>query len=247
MRVSFDFEPACVRIASDPLMFFFAQQEGFSTFYRVAGGLGSGTHKGHTYSGNDNDGGDHGELPLLPSQSMSPVPFAEDSNKADELQGRSPCSWQGTFSAQFRSPCSQAHQSTAGIERSIGSVFDATSPRCSGMGVEGSILSPGDSVNTASSPWMREGGPTAGAWKENEEQGGEDVNWGDGGDGERGGMGDKGDSKMKDWGEGEEEQSNRGRPHFGLLDEEEGRVASAAPEDDVRYFSSRQAQDPASR
>lgn len=100
------------------------------------------------------------------------------------------------------------------------------------MGVGGSILSPGvDSVETAC------------AWKDDESNGGEDVSWGRGGDEE---MEKEGDSKAKDWQEGEEEQSGHDQRQFYLLNGEEGRVTSAAPED-ARCSSSSLDRGPATR
>lgn len=213
------------------VMDIFAQQEGFSVYHRVAGGSRTGTHRRHK-------GGPH-------SQSMSPVPFAEDSNGEGGLQGLSPGSAQGTYAAQFRSPCPHSHKSSMGIERSTGSIFDATSPRCGEMGVGGSILSPGvDSVETASSLCMHEEGETAGAWKHDDNKRGENVSWG-GREDEK--TEDEGDTKTEDWEEGEEEQSDHGRRQFGPLDEDGEWAASAAAEKNARRSSSRQARGPATR
>lgn len=209
-------------------------------FHRVAGDSGSRTHRGHTNKGNDNGGGDDREHLHTLSQSMSPVPFAEDSNEVGGLQGLSPGSGQGTYAAQFRSPCPHSHQSAVGIECSTGSILDATSPRCGGVGVGGSILSPGvDSVETASSLWMCEEEETACVWN----NGGESVSWRGGGDQN---MEGEGDSKAKDWQEGEEKRSGHGQRQLGLLDGEDGRVDSASPKD-ARCSSSGQDQGPATR
>lgn len=211
-------------------------------YHRVTDGSGSGTRTRHAKSGNGDAGGDIDRLHML-SQSMSPVPFAEGINGAEGLQGISPGSGQGTYAAQLRSPCPHSHQSALEVECSTGSILDATSPRCGEEGVGGSILSPGvDSVETASSLWMHEEEETGGAWKDDENKGGENENWG-GGDEE---MGDEGDSTAKGWEEGQEEQSDHGRRQFSLLDEEEARVASAAP-GDARCPSSRQERGPATR
>lgn len=213
-------------------------------YRRIAVGSGCGTYRRHTNNGNDNDGGVDSERLRTLSRSMSPLPFAEDINGAGGLQGLSPGSGQGTYAAQFRSPCPHSHQSRGGVECSTGSIFDATSPRCSGMGVGGSILSSGvDSVKTASSLWLREERDTAGVWKNDENKGRENVNWGGGGHEE---MEDERESKANSWGEGQEEESDR-RRQLDVVGEEGGRVASAAPEDHARCSSSRQERGPATR
>lgn len=207
----------------------FAQQEDF-LYHRVAGGSGSGTSAGKRL--------------LLISQSMSPNDFSEDSNGAGGLQGLSPGSGQGTYGAHFRPPCPHPHQYT-GAECSTGSIFDATSPHCGGIGVSGSILSPDvGSVETTSSLWVREEGESAGVRKHDKNKEGENVIWGGGADDD---MEDEGDSKAKDWEEGEKEESSHGRRQFGLLQEDGERAASAAPEDRARHSSSRQVRGPATR
>lgn len=229
--------PAYVRLASDYFVDVFAQQEDFSMYHRVAGGSSSGTHTRRTNSGDDNAGGDDGERLLMLSQSISPVLCADNGNGEGGLQGLSPGSGQDTYAAQFRSPYPHSHQSAVGVECSTGSVFDATSPRCRGVGVDESILSPGvDSVKTASSMWMCEGGTTAGAWKDDENKGKEYVSLEGGEDRE---MEDEGSSKTKDWENGEEEQRAHGVRQCDLFNEEGERAASAAPKDHARCSSSR--------
>eukprot|EP00752_Nemacystus_decipiens_P007052 g6322.t2 len=160
---------------------------------------------------------------------MPPVPFAEDNNEVGGLQGLSPRSGQGTYAAQFLSPCGHSHQYTARIECSTGSILDPTSPRSDEMGMERSILSSGvDSVDTVSSLWTRDKGETSGAWKDDERNRGKNASW-EVGAGE--GMEGEGDSFAKEWEEGEDELSDHGRRQLGLLGEEGGGVACASPED----------------
>lgn len=134
---------------------------------------------------------------------------------------------QGPFAAQLLPPQPHSQQSAmVVVERSTGSIVDATSPFWSGK-AGGSILSPGDvSIKTASSMWGGGEREAAGGWGEHEHEknGEENEKWEDK------------DDETEGWEEAqeedEEEEGDHSRRRFLLLDKTEKKHPSA--EDDPR-------------